>query len=109
MKWQPYPAYKDSGIGWLGKIPEHWETQRLKYLSSLNDENLGENTDADYKMLYVDISSIDTFEGIQSKEPLRFGDAPSRAKRIVRHGDVIVSTVRTYLRAIAPMLTLRRI
>ena len=27
---QPYPAYKDSGIEWLGKVPEHWERRRLK-------------------------------------------------------------------------------
>ncbi len=20
--WKPYPAYKDSGVGWLGKVPE---------------------------------------------------------------------------------------
>jgi type I restriction enzyme S subunit len=29
-KWKSYPAYKDSGVEWLGKIPEHWEVQRLK-------------------------------------------------------------------------------
>lgn len=23
--WKPYPAYKDSGVEWLGKVPEHWE------------------------------------------------------------------------------------
>lgn len=23
--WKPYPAYKDSGAEWLGKVPEHWE------------------------------------------------------------------------------------
>lgn len=30
LHWKPYPAYKPSGIEWLGKIPEHWETRRLK-------------------------------------------------------------------------------
>ena len=29
---QPYPAYKDSGVEWLGEVPEHWETRRLRYL-----------------------------------------------------------------------------
>lgn len=29
-KWKPYPAYKDSGVKWLGEIPEHWEVKRLK-------------------------------------------------------------------------------
>jgi type I restriction enzyme, S subunit len=27
---KPYPAYKDSGVEWLGRVPEHWEVQRLK-------------------------------------------------------------------------------
>jgi len=27
-----YPVYKDSGIDWLGEIPEHWQVIRLKYL-----------------------------------------------------------------------------
>ena len=26
---QPYPAYKDSGVKWLGKVPAHWEVRRL--------------------------------------------------------------------------------
>ena len=29
-RFKPYPAYKDSGIEWLGEIPVHWEVKRLK-------------------------------------------------------------------------------
>ena len=32
MKYQTYPAYKDSGVEWLGDEPEHWEIKRLKFL-----------------------------------------------------------------------------
>ncbi len=32
---QPYPAYKNSGVEWLGKVPEHWEVRRLKQVSSI--------------------------------------------------------------------------
>ncbi len=28
---QPYPAYKDSGVEWLGEVPEHWEVAGLGY------------------------------------------------------------------------------
>lgn len=28
--WKPYPAYKDSGVEWLGQIPAHWGWQRLR-------------------------------------------------------------------------------
>lgn len=27
---KPYPAYKDSGVEWLGQVPEHWEVRRMK-------------------------------------------------------------------------------
>ena len=27
---KPYPAYKDSGVPWLGEVPEHWNVKRLK-------------------------------------------------------------------------------
>src|SRR5680860_516278 len=29
---QKYKVYKNSGVEWLGEIPEHWEVKRLKYL-----------------------------------------------------------------------------
>jgi restriction endonuclease S subunit len=32
-KWQPYPTYKDSGVEWLGTIPEHWKVKKCKQLS----------------------------------------------------------------------------
>ena len=31
-QYQPYPAYKNSGIEWLGQVPEHWDTSYLRYL-----------------------------------------------------------------------------
>jgi len=33
MKWKRYSQYKNSGIEWLGEIPEGWDSIRLKYLS----------------------------------------------------------------------------
>jgi type I restriction enzyme S subunit len=32
---KPYPAYKDSGVEWLGPVPEHWVVRRLKYVARL--------------------------------------------------------------------------
>ncbi len=39
MKYKKYPSYKDSGIEWLGEIPENWETKKLKYLCSITTGN----------------------------------------------------------------------
>ena len=36
MKYQQYDEYKDSGVEWLGEIPNHWEVVPIKHLAILN-------------------------------------------------------------------------
>ena len=74
--------------------------RRLKYLATVNDESLDENTDSDFEIQYIDISNVDSSGHIDGLASYHFEDAPSRARRRVRNGDVIISTVRTYLQAI---------
>lgn len=101
MGYRAYPEYSHSGVEWLGKVPADWEVRRLKFVASHNDETLAEKTDSQYEIEYVDISSVDLVQGIISTESMPYEKAPSRARRVVRHGDTLVSTVRTYLKAIA--------
>jgi type I restriction enzyme S subunit len=77
--------------------------QRLKYAATINDESLSESTDSEFDLAYIDIGNVDSQGQIHNIVNYRFEDAPSRARRIVRDGDVIISTVRTYLQAIAPV------
>jgi len=35
MKWVGYPKYKESGVEWLGEVPEHWEVDRIDFLASV--------------------------------------------------------------------------
>ncbi len=37
---QPYPAYKDSGVEWLGEVPEHWEVRRTATVAHLLVSNV---------------------------------------------------------------------
>lgn len=73
----------------------------LKYNVLLNQESLSEKTDGDFEFDYVEIGAVDLENGIKKYEHLCFKDAPSRARRVAYKDDVIVSTVRTYLKAIA--------
>lgn len=98
-----YESYKDSGIEWLGKIPSHWMEEKLKHLVSCNDDVLDETTDPEEIINYVEISDVDSINGVKNHSQYRFKEAPSRARRITKKGDIIVSTVRTYLKAIAPI------
>ena len=100
---QPYSVYRDSGVERLGEVPGHWDVRRLKFVASTNDDALSDREDPLRPVSYVDISSVDSTRGITHVEEMVFEDAPSRARRLVRDGDTIVSTVRTYLRAIAPI------
>jgi type I restriction enzyme S subunit len=37
---KPYPTYKDSGVPWLGEVPEHWEVRKLRHvLERLTERN----------------------------------------------------------------------
>jgi type I restriction enzyme S subunit len=77
--------------------------RRLKFAATINDETLSESTDSEFELAYIDIGNVDSQGRVHDIVSYRFEDAPSRARRIVRDGDVIISTVRTYLQAIAPV------
>ena len=36
-RFRRYPAYRDSGLEWLGKIPKDWEVKRLSWLTKCLD------------------------------------------------------------------------
>lgn len=91
---------KPSGIDYLGDIPSHWEIRKLKYVANFNQNTLPEDTDGQFEFKYIDIGNVSSVDGIKEIQYFNFSNAPSRARRIVKYGDIIVSTVRTYLRAI---------
>lgn len=39
---KPYPEYKESGLPWLGHIPQHWGSQRAKWLFTKMDRPVRE-------------------------------------------------------------------
>ncbi|MDA2480178.1 restriction endonuclease subunit S [Bacillus cereus group sp. Bce025] len=98
--YKSYPAYKDSKVSWIGKIPSDWEISKLKFQTNINKNTLAENTDPFYEIQYVDIGNVDSNGEIGELQKYCFEQAPSRARRIVKNGDTLVSTVRTYLKAI---------
>ena len=83
----------------LGPIPEDWEVKRLGEVCDIDKESLSNKTDPNYEFDYISLSDVDSdcFETTTSKQTFR--TAPSRARRIVKQGDVIISTVRPNLQA----------
>lgn len=97
-----HTEFKDTEIG---RIPKDWELVKLgdeRYFR-INKESIDPTHDIQNdKFLYIDIESIEGDTGVikRIKEIMR-RDTPSRARRVIHHNDVIMSTVRPYLKAFA--------
>lgn len=77
-------------------------TTPLRFATKINVRVLPEWTAPDSRFEYIDIGSVGSDGSIRRPhEMIAFADAPSRARRLAPPGSTIVSTVRTYLRAIA--------
>lgn len=91
----------DRRIPWIWSVPVANSLGTLKYHVRINWRVLGEDTDPNRAIRYIDIGTVNAQGKIGACEEFIFANAPSRARRLPVHGDTIVSTVRTYLRAIA--------
>jgi type I restriction enzyme, S subunit len=60
MSFRRYPAYKPSGVEWLGEVPEHWQVKRVRRIFEIKKRIAGE--------LGFDILSI-TQQGIKVRDP----------------------------------------
>ena len=80
-----------------GEAPEGWELGRISNLCEINSENLTSKTASDFAFNYVAIVDVSDGQILGSVETT-YAEAPSRARRIVRDGDMVVSTVRPYLK-----------
>ncbi len=76
----------------LGMVPDGWEVKRLGDIAKINASSIKKGCEPE-EINYIDIASVSIGQ-IDKIEHLAFADAPSRARRIVKHGDIIWSTVR---------------
>ncbi|MFN7883295.1 MAG: restriction endonuclease subunit S, partial [bacterium] len=76
---------KDSGIEWLGKIPRHWDINRLKNVTHVNQDVIAEKTPPDYEIKYIDIGNVTSTGEFLELQEMTFSEAPSRARRKVKH------------------------
>ncbi len=67
--------------------------------ATINAKTLTSQTPRDYKLYYIDIASIVAPKRLGILTEYLFEEAPSRARRIVKENDIVVSLVRPYLKA----------
>lgn len=89
-----YPAYKDSGIEWLGEIPEHWGVQRLKFVAQVQPSNVDKKSDeAELPVLLCNYSDVYNNECITADIDFMSATAtPAEIKKFsIAEGDVIIT------------------
>ncbi|WP_457572810.1 restriction endonuclease subunit S [Desulfolithobacter sp.] len=91
MKWRPYPAYKPSGVDWLGDVPEGWEVKRLKFLLTeplkYGANEAAEQDDPELPR-YVRITDIDENDGLR-EETFRSLPMDVAAPYLLKNGDIL--------------------
>ncbi len=85
----------------MWELPKGWRWTSLDSVV-LRTERRNPTKSPDEPFVYVDISTVDNERGaIISPKELQGREAPSRARKVIRNGDVIFATTRPYLRNIA--------
>ncbi|WP_419592964.1 restriction endonuclease subunit S, partial [Thiolapillus sp.] len=87
-----YPEYRDSGVQWLGEMPSHWETRRLKYAAPLRNIKIiaGES-----HLPYVGLENIESWSGKYLVQDAA-NDLEGLSSRFYP-GDVLFGKLRPYL------------
>jgi type I restriction enzyme, S subunit len=83
-------------------LPRGWREVALQTMANVNANSIKRRLAPEW-IEYLDISAVTT-NAMSQPELVRIDDAPGRARRIARHGDVIWSTVRPANRAYALVL-----
>ncbi len=98
MKLKPYPVYKDSGVPWLGEVPEHWEVLPNRALFT----EVNERNHPDEQMLSVTITN-----GVIPQQALLADsskkDSSNQDKssyKLARPGDIVYNKMRAWQGAV---------
>ena len=92
---------KVAGLKGPWELPEGWKWVRISDIAD-DTERVNPTKNPEMEFLYVDIASIDnvTYQ-ITKPKRLKGKEAPTRARKLIRVGDVIFATTRPYLKNVA--------
>ena len=88
---KPYPAYKDSGVLWLGDVPAHWTVRRIKTLFREKNERTNDGAGL--------LLSLTRARGLlpQSEASNRLASADDLSKyRICTPGDLVMNRMQAW-------------
>lgn len=96
--YKPYPAYRDSGVEWIGQVPEHWRVTPLKVIAETVNGATPESGKPEYwdgDIAWYTPTDIDNEVASELGVPRRYitqAGYESCAVKISPPGSVILST-----------------
>ena len=90
----PCAPLRDSGIPWLGQIPEHWETERARWLFRERDER----SDTGEEELLT-VSHLTGVTPRSEKDVNMFEAATTEGYKICFSGDLVINTLWAWMGA----------
>ena len=89
-----YPAYKDSGIEWIGEIPEGWKVKKLKWLADVKLSNIDKKSKDDELTVKL-CNYVDVYYNDNITPNIKFMVATARKDQIdalsLEKGDVLIT------------------
>jgi type I restriction enzyme S subunit len=93
--YKPYPAYKDSGVDWIGPVPEHWEVVRMKRAASLRNERRNDSPEG---WTYIGLEDVEPESGKYAPTEGASRQSEDSMVGVHRADDVLYGKLRPYLR-----------
>ncbi len=88
-----YPAYKPSGVAWLGDVPEHWQPIRLRYRARINPTRSELNgTPGDLDVSFVPMESVYEYGGLKLDQTRPLAEVAT-GYTYFRNGDVLTAKI----------------
>ena len=91
---QPYPAYKDSGVNRLGRIPEHWAVRRLRSATDLRVSSVDKHSHEHEQSVRL-CNYVDVYRNDYIRAQMTFMGATATADEVGRFrieaGDVLIT------------------
>lgn len=91
---KPYPAMKDSGVPWLGDLPEHWQVRRLRQVAEMLVSNVDKHSHAHEAGVRL-CNYVDVYKNERITDQIAFMAATASGAEIgrfrLRRGDVAIT------------------
>jgi len=96
-RFRPYPAYKDSGVEWLGEIPAGWEVKKWRYSCHITEGQVAPDDDRYRDRVMIAPNHIESGTGRILFTETADGQGAISGKYLVKPGDIIYSKIRPAL------------